>query len=354
MRKTTARWEWCALALTTLACGGSELDRSSFALIDQEARAAGYTVLAGGQVADGVVPVAFDGAEGATLVHGATDLPLQAEPGELVYVHGPEGNVDRLYIGRDIEPDRVLVEGPRAVADELAAHLGGDVAAEGPRWRVTATDALALSSEAPAPAELVALAPVTMSLEGLNPWGEVAPAPDEEPEAAAPEAALGEFELDAPARELTLHAGNFPAVRGCQGVGGDWRARVYSEPHLSWVDLTLRVRTLTGGEVAGTIEVHQWSGPPEDASLPTSCDAGERWKVREPAVGSITPEGGFELRGVSWKLEREYCGVFSNAYCLDRFRGVISPDGTTLETAVSDDCNWHDKPVTLTRIRCGR
>ena len=359
MKNTTVAWVWCVVGLGTLACGEPGATSSSFVVVDQQARSEGFAIESGGMVSDATLPLAFDATRGASLVGPNTEEPLTADPGELVFVHGEDATVRRFVIGQDIHTDRVRVDGSREAADELARRLGGELTDDGGRWRLVAPDALVESAGESAPPGLLGLEPVAIDdTTAPGPW-EQTDTPSrgtDEPPPVAPETFEG-FAAEDAVRPFTLVQGSrFIAVAGCQGVTGDWRARVYSYAHFEWYDFTLHVASANGSSLVGSVDVDVWDGLPDDDTTPAKCTGEfERSKVREIVRGRLLPESKLELESVSWRVERRICGDGVRDYYLDRFAGSVDRSGTKLEASVSDDGAWAaGMPVTFTRVRCGR
>jgi hypothetical protein len=310
-------------------------------------------------VSDATLPLAFDATQEVSLVGPDTEEPLTADPGELVYVHGADATVGRFLIGQEVEADRVRVEGSREAADELALRLGGTLDDDGDRWQLVAPDALVASASTGAPPGLLGIEPVAVDdASGMNLWDQAdATAPDTVvPRPVAPET-FEAFEGEDAMRPFTLaQSSRFVAVKGCRGVAGDWRARVYSYVHFEWYDFTLHVASADGSSLVGSVDVDVWGGNPDDDTTPGVCTGKfDRAKVREIARGRALPEGKLEFDSVSWRVERRICGDGVEDYCLDRFVGSVDQGGTTFVASVSDGCAWAaGMPVTFARVSCGR
>ncbi len=357
MKNADLVWMQCVIALGAVACGGPDPTTSSFAVVDQQARGAGFAIETTGTVSDAKLPLAFDPAEGASLVGPDTEESLQADPGELVYVHGEHAEVDRLVIGQDVEADRVRVEGSREAANELAERLGGTLSADGDRWQLTAPDALVASAAETSPPGLLGIVPLAIDeATAANPWELDSPAPVVDPPPPFAPGVVEGFEVADSMRPFVVVSGpRFAAVTGCQGVTGQWRARVYSMGHGQWYDFRLQVSSAGGSSLTGRVDVDVWDGDPDDGTTPGKCTGTfDRTQVRETARGQVLAPDQFELESVAWRVESHICGTGMSNYCLDRFAGSIDQSGTTFSASVSDDCVWTTgMPVTFTRIRCG-
>ncbi len=358
MKNANLAWMQCVIVLGAVGCGGADPATSSFAVVDQQARSAGFAIEATGAVSDAKLPLAFDASQGVSLVGPDTEEPLNAEPGELVYVHGEDAEVTRFVIGQDVEADRLRVEGSREAADELARRLGGALSDDGDRWRLTAPDALVASAAESAPQGLLGIEPMTF--DETNPssiWEQDEPRPDADTPAPFAPAVVEGFEAeDGMRRFLVVPGTRFVAVEGCRGVTGEWRARVYSAAHDQWYDFRLHVASAGGSSLVGYADVDFWDGNPDDGTTPGKCaEALDRSVVRETARGRVLAPGQLEFNSVAWRVQRRICGESVRDYHLDRFAGSIDPSGTTFEATVSDDCAWASgMPVTFTRISCGR
>ena len=358
MRNTKLTWVKFVIVSGTVGCGAPDAATSSFAVVDQQARDAGFAIEAAGTVSDAKLPLAFDASQRVSLVGPDTEESLEADPGELVYVHGENAEVTRLVIGQDVDADRVWVEGSREAADELALRLGGALRLDGDRWQLAAPDALAACAAESAPLGLLGIEP--MAIDEANPtdfWEQMdAPAPGvDEPAPIAPGILEG-IEVDDDMRPFVVAPGSrFAAVTGCPGVTGQWRARVYSVNHDQWYDFRLDISSGGGSWLVGRVDVDFWDGAPDDDTTPGACTgAFDRAQVSETARGRVLASGRLELDAVAWRVERRLCGEALGSYCLDRFAGAIDPTGTTFEATVSDDCTWiAGIPVTFTRVRCG-
>jgi hypothetical protein len=198
------------------------------------------------------------------------------------------------------------------------------------------TTAAPASAPAPAPALTPAPAPAIAPSLLLAPISE--PAVD----------GLGPFR-DAPVASPV----SFPPVPlGCAGVGGTWRGRVYSDPHIAYYDFTLNVRQL-GSELKGNMVVEFWDASTEEVEPPSSCSGSQHVRVVESATGTVDDEGTMRFGARGWQVSHHMCGEKLVDYSLDRLELPLARDAAKADGTLSDDVVWTDGlPIAMTRVSC--
>ncbi|WP_437927214.1 hypothetical protein WMF37_50710 [Sorangium sp. So ce291] len=165
-------------ALLAAGCAQPAEDPGStgYVLLDRAARGR-WTVASDGWEGAPVLPVALDVQETALLrgPDGAELLELRG--GTLAHVRGAEGEIRWLAVGEEARGDRLVLRASNAAAAELAALVGGEVAARGDDlWTLTAPDLLDRGSFLDAPGGVLEVLPDTQrdpgALDALAPLDE--------------------------------------------------------------------------------------------------------------------------------------------------------------------------------------
>src|ERR1044071_3158521 len=120
----------------------------------------------------------------------------------------------------------------------------------------------------------------------------------------------------------------------------------YPQQH-QWYVVNLDVRRVTGhpDQLQGLIRAHFWDGDEHMVEPPADCaHVSMHAEVREPAVGTLTPDQTITFRGTSWALERQYCG-FGMGYALDTYSGRIDPQIMEFQTILDDFHEFRGIPV---------
>jgi hypothetical protein len=362
--------------LIAMGCGAGDPQAGRYVLLDPQARAAGVTLQLGDEAVTIALPVEVPPQAEVRLLGPSRDESLPVAPGELVYVAGDAAAVRHLVIGKDVAIDRVRVIGDEQAARELASQLGGSAAPDDAGWRVEAPAVFAAAAAARVPAHLEGLAPVMLAATspptaappslhvvatGAAPSQGVGPRSLVEPVLAPPGAPallvgpgselLGGIEQFRDARVVSPVAFS-PAAAGCSGVGGTWRARVYSDPHLAYYDFTLDVAQ-HGTFLQGKMVVEFWDANPDEVEPPSSCHGTQHLRVVERATGAIDPDGTMRFLARGWQVSHHLCGEKVVDYSLDRVEVRLARDATTAEATISDDVVWVDgMPAAITRVRC--
>lgn len=113
----------CAALLLPLLSCGSAPRQDGFVLIHEDQDTSAVSVELGGWRGTPVLPLALGAATQLTL-HGPNgSLPLQAIPGTLTMIDAATGRAERLVVGLDIAPDRLLVKGSEKAVRELAESV---------------------------------------------------------------------------------------------------------------------------------------------------------------------------------------------------------------------------------------
>lgn len=370
------RWVWVVVGVGALACEqeGDMASGSGYVLIDEDARAAGFAIRKNESILSGTLPVALQDAEQAVLLGGIEDELLEASDGELLYVTGDEGNVERYTLGRDVEYDEWDLQATEYASEELAYNLGGRVSWYHGRYRLDARDTLSTVSGMVPPRGLRGFSPVLID----NQREEEFPASDENAEAEAGLAAGGagagaeveagvdtsegagsessEADLAGLDNVDTEQEYALARARALANVVGTWRGQFYSPYHEAWYEFTITVRqaALDGRMVEGEVIANSWTGLPNDRTMPSLCAGQEQWKVRQLARGSVRPNGDIRFESESWSVAQRTCGEAPEAYYPDHFEGAVSADGATWSVAVHDHHVVSGQGVRLTRVRGAR
>ncbi|WP_437755611.1 hypothetical protein [Sorangium sp. So ce1389] len=150
-------------ALLAAGCAqpAEDPDSTAYVLLDRAARGR-WTVASDGWEGAPVLPVALDVQEPALLrgPDGAELLDLRG--GTLAHVRGAEGEIRWLAVGEEARGDRLVLHASSAAAAELAALVGGEVAARGDGlWTLTAPELLDRGSFLDAPGGVLEVLPDT-------------------------------------------------------------------------------------------------------------------------------------------------------------------------------------------------
>jgi hypothetical protein len=94
-----------------------------------------------GVTSPGLLPLGTSEDQHVVLRTAAGRTPLAPRAGELSWIHGPDGFVERLTLGQDVATDALLVEGRAEAVHDLANLLAADAIDAGDRtWELRATD----------------------------------------------------------------------------------------------------------------------------------------------------------------------------------------------------------------------
>jgi hypothetical protein len=226
-----------ALVLPAVACGGAS-SQDGFVLLHEDTQTNAVSVELAGWRGAPLLPLALGEATELT-VHGPHGShPLRTVPGTLTWVDAASGRAERLVVGIDIAPDRLLVKGADKAVHDLAESVDAQVIrrADG-TWQVDGPDLFERGSFLKVPAGITEVAP-----EFLLPAAPAGPAPVETPVArvrlqgsgvpqTAPSprsegAALVRFVglYDADGDRLLLDAGgHYTLTGGCDSLSsGSW------------------------------------------------------------------------------------------------------------------------------------
>jgi hypothetical protein len=95
----------------------------------------------GGVASPGLLPLATSEGQHVVLRTPAGRTPLAPRAGELSWIHGPDGFVERLVLRRDVDTDALVVEGKAEAVHDLADLLAADaIDTGGFTWELRATD----------------------------------------------------------------------------------------------------------------------------------------------------------------------------------------------------------------------
>lgn len=105
-----------------VGCAGVDAAESALVVLDDEARAAGVRVEVHGEAQEGTGPIAVPAGGGVAVAREGIREAVEARPGEVIAVEGPEGRVRR-----DADPERLVVRGDARSAQRFAELGGMDV-----------------------------------------------------------------------------------------------------------------------------------------------------------------------------------------------------------------------------------
>lgn len=361
----TRRW-WIATGLVAAAAGcvGGEEPPAQRALLllDQEAREAGFVVV-GAEVEGQALPIAVATDAPVTLAGPDGSIQIDVAEGEIVLVRGADAVLERRVLGEEVDPDRIVLNAPSAIVDEVADGLGAEVRErEDGLVEVSAPGVLAASADAPRFAEIVeasvvelvghATCTTTTTSQTSRALGRV-PAAVTETAIAAPIASFEEPLI------LSAHDADYmdlPAAASCEdSVAGTWVARRYFPDAHDWYFFTMKIDHARGakGTLRGEMLAHSWSGGPADVNTAQACQVGGvQWVVRMPARGRVH-DGRIEFGGTEWSVAESTCGWApgEGMYNLDQFSGSVAPDGEA--TWQNDDGGrMVAEPFEFRRISC--
>jgi hypothetical protein len=352
-----------ALGMSLNACGGAEEEQEpvGYVLLDLEAQEAGWRL---DGVAERGLPQAFFADESVDLVGPEGVELLEPEPGELYYVRGTEGAVERYGIGDEIDADSVFVIGTGDAAKQLGKLTGADAAPvqEGV-WRLWGLGSLSALSGVIAPAGLEEIVPAEAA-DGL----EEEPSPGMSPYAAAENATAWRgafsgkpFDFRAATR---IPVGQLMSrkVQCADPVEGIWVSRRFDPTILDWHLFTMEVRRdpQDPSVLHGRIRTRNWSGGSESLA-PVACSEMDRasYGHRFDLTVDMVAEGSFDgdtfsFQGTNWHETARSCGPYGQwySYHLDHFTGSITEDGKTIDAVNNDGARAFDEAHTLQRVGC--
>ena len=354
-------------ALAAISCAAGAPQGSSYVLLDPQARASGVTVQVDDHAVTSALPIEVPAQAHVTLLGPSREEAIAIAPGELVYVAGPKAIVSHLEIGRQVEIDKVHVTGDDTAARELATQLGGKVTPDAHGLRLDVSEVFAATAAAHVPEHLMGIEPMmieqapaatTLAPRRSTPSTPIVRAGA--PAAAAPvlvpmSEPTGGMQVIEPF--LTVHVSSpvsfTPAAEACEGVGGVWRGRVYSDRHLAYYDFTLNVRQ-HGSQLQGSMLAHFWDGSTDQVEPPGACDGAQHVKVVESATGSVDEAGTMHFESRGWQVSHHMCGDKVTEYWPDRFEVPLASGATSAAATLKDDRVWTDGlPIALTRVSCG-
>jgi hypothetical protein len=317
---------------------GSQPEAEGYVLVDPAARQAGVTLEIGERAATSALPVAVSGEERVTLHAGTREETVPVGRDELVYVEGASAHVTHFAIGKDVAFDQLHVSGSEASARELAGKLGAAMTPDGAGWRVRIPGVFAGASLAEVPERLEGASPVSVPPPIVS-----SPAPAVTPPVRVASVA-------APARVASPV--DFVAATGCDGVGGQWRGRVYSTRHQAYYDFSLSVRQ-SGSGLTGTVVAETWSGSTGEIEPPNQCSGSDHATILEQATGTLDAAGNMKFDSYTWREGTHFCGRKTVDYSPDRFQVPLARGATSASAVVSDDKVWSDGlALQLTRVSC--
>jgi hypothetical protein len=144
-----------------------------------------------------------------------------------------------------------------------------------------------------------------------------------------------------------------PAAECSDPVEGRWKGIAFEGWRNQWYDATLEIRKVEGSDtqLTGMIYIHMWTGG-EQATEPTGCDQGLRFKLKMTGAGSYDKDKSFvHFGGTSWELQEEICG-FMGGYNLDQYTGTIDPEIQEFQSVNNDGGAAVNSPTVFRRIGC--
>lgn len=347
------------------ACGGVEDEGEpvGYVLLDLEAQEAGWHL---DGVAERGMPVAYLADESVDLLGPDGAEVLQPEPGELYYVRGAEGVVERYGIGDEVDENSVFVIGTEEAAKALGKLVDADrEPVEEGVWRLWGPQALASLSMLAPPAGLEEIVPAEAAealeesetrMGGANPYAAAQGAQ------ALRGAVSGKPFGFAQAVRVPISQLMSRKVQCADPVEGIWVSRRFDPTILDWHLFTMEVRRDSQDPTAlhGRIRTRNWSGGSE-AVAPVACGQMERasYGHRFDLTVEMTAEGSFDgdsfsFMGTHWQEKGRSCGPYGQwyQYHLDHFTGSISEDGTLIDAVNNDGARAFDEVHSLQRVGC--
>ena len=355
-----------------VGCGGEaaeeELGQLGFVLLDLDARQSGWQIEGLGSEA-ALLPASMEAEEGLTLRGPDGSERLEAAAGELLYVRGAEGAVERHRVGEDVSADSVFVVGTRVAAEALARHGDAEIETiDDGLYRLDGPGALLRLADDLAPAgleELLPAEPLDDERRQLDlvddARGRVAVADVDGQLFAAAAGARPQLDF-ATAASLPIAQLMRRSVSCADPVEGLWVARRYDQSWEDWHLFTFEVRRDPSdpGALTGRIRTRAWGGDAEQDE-PSSCDRmksgwpGSPFELR----GEQRAEGSFDgrtlsFRGTAWRETDVRCATGSDwyVYRLDHFTGRPSEDGRRIDAVNNDGGRSFDEPHEMRRVGC--
>ncbi len=132
-----------------------------------------------------------------------------------------------------------------------------------------------------------------------------------------------------------------------------WVARKFWPAWAEWVTFTLTIRRTAPGAATleGSIENHAWTGTPEHAAPPVTCDGDVLDVVVAQPAGGLYLSPTVSFNGTSWSVREHRCRAWQR-YRLDHFTGALDPVRETLTTTNSDGGRDQEEPYVFRRVRC--
>ncbi len=330
--------------------GGSEsTGEASLALIDGDARAAGFTLSTEQGRRTAVAPVEVEGK--VSLVGPGQKIPLDLAPGELLLVRGSKGELVPFAIGSEIDAARVRVEGTELAAQALARMLGATLSGDGP-FELSARDLYAHLSHTTAPEGIRSITPIEIQGEALAD-DQIAARDDRlhKTSILAQEAAghPADFTSEDPRfARFGLTGQNAPSC--ADPAAGTWiSAPTYYPAYNDWYTVTLHVSRGEGNALRGDIDVKTWSGGAETVTPPSCGQSSLDVEVNQSAVGELDGSS-LRLSAKSWTLGEGSCTGMPNGYNIDKYTGTI--DGSVIRSVNNDGGRAVDDPVGFERVSC--
>ncbi len=351
-----------SVLIGAVGCHGAEpQEQTSYLVLDQGARAAGFTV-DGDKAESPVLPVELETTGDVELVAGNSRVSFKPEAGKVAVIHGPEGDVEQRALGHEVDGDKLLTRGSEAAARELAGVLGGTYVKTGDgSFEITAENALGEASRISPVAGLIEVLPGA-----LDDADEHKASPKAAPAAGAQRAAnvgvtpinrAGGLEVEAvvPSSPSMYFDKYLPAAASCSDPAtGVWRSYAHYPTLGEWYSFTMTVkRDPTNPNVlVGSIAAEFWEGD-QTRETPVCSEKGEggtHSAVRMAAKGTLDGSS-FTFGGVSFTEEQVGCSkALPFGYNPDQFSGSVS--GARFTGVNNDNGRSVDEPVEFRRVSC--
>ncbi|GEM_PF-6114109 len=154
-----------------LACTADLAEDRAFVLLEGDAIEVGWRLVVDDELYAPVLPVVVEAGAPILLEGPSDELELSLEPGELAWVDAT-GGADLWTLGRDLEEDALLVDGPDDVLEAIAEHADLELD-QGPEGLtvLSGPGALVVSELVGQPEDLYEAFPVDLDEAATEGWG---------------------------------------------------------------------------------------------------------------------------------------------------------------------------------------